>query len=68
MHQMRNGDTGEFPRFGARARTWHRFECELTRWLESPDGRFAQWRARRAISDGDHISVPSADPGPADRY
>lgn len=66
MHQMRKGDHGEFPQFGARARAWYRFECELTRWLESPDGRFAQWRAQQAVTAARQLPVPAPDPGAAD--
>ena len=66
MHHMRNGDPGEFPRFGARARSWYRIERELTRWLESPEGRFARWRARQAVVGDARMSVPAVDPRPPD--
>jgi hypothetical protein len=39
-----------FPAAGARARAIKRFERDLHAWLESPDGRFAQWDAQRAVS------------------
>lgn len=45
-------DTDEFPRFGARARQWQRFERGLEAWLETPHGRFAAWRAERMV-DGE---------------
>jgi hypothetical protein len=38
-----------FPEYGARARRWRRFERDLREWLETPDGRFATWRARSAL-------------------
>lgn len=47
MRQLRTGDTTDFPRFGARARAWSRFERDLRAWLETPEGRFATWRAAR---------------------
>lgn len=45
MREMRTHETEDFPRYGARARTWARFERDLRDWLESPEGRFAAWRA-----------------------
>jgi hypothetical protein len=39
------------PVAGFRARRWNRFERELRDWIESPDGRFAAWRAQQAIGD-----------------
>lgn len=50
MRQLRTHETDEFPRFGARARTWARFERDLCEWLESPEGRFATWRAAAAVT------------------
>jgi hypothetical protein len=47
----------EFPRAGVRARRWQRFERDLREWLETPDGRFASWRAQRELD--------AAQPGPA---
>ncbi len=38
-----------FPEYGARARQWRRFERDLREWLETPDGRFATWRAQVAL-------------------
>lgn len=40
-------DETTFPRVGARARRWMRFERDYHAWLESPEGRFARWRAER---------------------
>jgi hypothetical protein len=39
----------EFPRAGVRARRWQRFERDLRDWLETPEGRFASWRAQREL-------------------
>ena len=50
MHEVRTGDHEEFPRYGARARLWGRFERDLRDWLQTPEGRFAAWRAREAAS------------------
>jgi hypothetical protein len=47
----------EFPRAGARARRFKRFERDLRVWLQTPEGRFATWHARRAI----HESAADAD-------
>jgi hypothetical protein len=47
MREVRTSDPAVFPEFGARARAWARFERELRSWMESPDGRFAEWRAGR---------------------
>lgn len=41
-----------FPAFGARARTFKRFERDLAAWLATAEGRFAAWCARRAALDG----------------
>lgn len=38
-----------FPRAGSRARRFQRFERDLQAWLQTPEGRFALWRARRKI-------------------
>lgn len=59
MREMRMSDTEDFPRFGARARGWQRFERELRSWLESPEGRFAEWRAGVAVA-----SPPAQDRRP----
>jgi hypothetical protein len=47
MREMRTSDPAMFPEFGARARAWARFERDLRAWMESPEGRFAAWRAGR---------------------
>jgi hypothetical protein len=39
----------QFPRAGARARRFKRFERDLRAWLQTPDGQFAAWRARRQL-------------------
>jgi hypothetical protein len=41
-----------FPAFGSRARCMKRFERDLGAWLATPEGRFAAWDARRALSGG----------------
>jgi hypothetical protein len=40
-------DGEEPPRAGFRARLWRRFELGYREWLETPDGRFAQFCAQR---------------------
>jgi hypothetical protein len=37
------------PAAGFRARRWNRFERDLRTWMESPEGRFAAWRAQSAV-------------------
>ncbi|MDO9408262.1 hypothetical protein [Patulibacter sp.] len=37
------------PTAGFRARRWNRFERDLRDWMESPEGRFAEWRAKTAV-------------------
>jgi hypothetical protein len=39
-----------FPRAGSRARRFQRFERDLRAWLQTPEGRFAAWRARRQVT------------------
>ncbi|HSJ74566.1 MAG TPA: hypothetical protein VK904_09625 [Miltoncostaeaceae bacterium] len=51
MQEVRTGDREQFPRYGARARLWGRFERDLREWLETPEGRFAAWRARAGASE-----------------
>ena len=46
MRDVRTDEREGFPRYGARARIWGRFERDLRAWLETPEGRFAAWRAR----------------------
>ena len=41
----------EFPRAGFRARRWLRFERDLLVWLETPEGRFAQWCAAEVVGE-----------------
>jgi hypothetical protein len=41
----------EFPEVGSRARRFKRFERDLRAWLETPEGHFASWHARRAIDE-----------------
>jgi hypothetical protein len=50
MKEVRTDDREAFPQYGARARLWGRFERDLREWLETPEGRFAAWRARVATS------------------
>jgi hypothetical protein len=45
MRDVRTSDPAVFPDYGARARAWARFERDLRAWMESPEGRFAAWRA-----------------------
>jgi hypothetical protein len=51
MRQVRIDEREEFPLYGARARLWGRFERDLRDWLETPEGRFAAWRARAGAPD-----------------
>jgi hypothetical protein len=50
MKEVRTDDREAFPQYGARGRLWGRFERDLREWLETPEGRFAAWRARVATS------------------
>ena len=51
MREVREGEPEIwFPEYGARARRWNRFERDLRAWLETPEGRFAEWRARAATT------------------
>lgn len=49
------------PAAGFRARRWNRFERDLQAWMDSPEGRFAAWRATVAVT-GDHApgTTPAA--------
>ena len=47
---MPHEERDSFPEVGARARALKRFERDLQAWLGTPDGRFAQWDAQRAVS------------------
>jgi hypothetical protein len=40
----------DLPRAGVYARRLARFERDFARWLQSPEGRSATWRARRALT------------------
>jgi hypothetical protein len=60
MQQMRTGEPTDFPRYGSRARAWSRFERDLRAWLETPEGRFAAWRAARQ-------AAPPASSGAVER-
>jgi hypothetical protein len=42
----------DFPHAGARARQWRRFEDALHQWLDTSEGRFVTWCARREIEAG----------------
>lgn len=55
MREVREGEPETwFPEYGARARCWHRFERDLRDWLETSEGRFAEWAARAATApEGD---------------
>ena len=48
-----------FPTVGSRARMFKRFERDLRRWLETPEGRFAAWHAEQTVAE--------PQPAPADR-
>lgn len=37
------------PTAGFRARRWNRFERDLRAWMASPEGRFAEWRAKALV-------------------
>lgn len=67
MQEMRSGNDNDFPQFGARARQWRRFEDAFRTWLDTPEGRFAQWRAARALTCAVTIERIRAEvEGPAD--
>jgi hypothetical protein len=42
-------ELADFPTTGFRARTIARFERDLTAWLDTCEGRFAQWDAERRV-------------------
>jgi hypothetical protein len=46
---MPNEERQDFPLVGARARQFKRFERDLADWLETAEGRFAVWSARRRL-------------------
>jgi hypothetical protein len=53
----------DFPDVGARARRLMRFEHDLRAWLETPDGRFAAWHARRLVEAEAPEPTPRAHSG-----
>jgi hypothetical protein len=71
MREVRTSDPAVFPEFGARARAWARLERELRAWMESPEGRFAEWRAVSGSRDdplrggGTPAASPSRPDGPS---
>ena len=64
MHSERTLSESDFPRFGARARRWRRFEDELRLWLATPEGTFATWRARRDLAESPAPAPPALSPPP----
>jgi hypothetical protein len=55
MWQVTIEEREEFPRAGARARRFKRFERDLQAWLATPEGRFAAWEAQRRIEAPDSL-------------
>ena len=49
MRAVSPEERADFPNAGYRARRWQRFERDLHHWLDTPDGRFASWRAQRGL-------------------
>ena len=49
---MPQEERGDFPAAGSRARAFKRFERDLQCWLDTAEGRFASWSARREVSGG----------------
>jgi hypothetical protein len=49
---MPQEERGDFPAAGSRARAMKRFERDLDSWLDTAEGRFAAWSARRSVSAG----------------
>ena len=47
---MPQEERGDFPAAGSRARAFKRFERDLQCWLDTAEGRFASWSARRDVS------------------
>ena len=52
MNAVSPEERADFPHAGYRARRWQRFERDLRDWLDTPDGRFASWRAQRELEPG----------------
>ena len=46
---MPDEERQDFPLVGARARQFKRFERDLNAWLDTAEGRFAEWSAARAV-------------------
>jgi hypothetical protein len=59
MCGVTNEEREGFPTVGSRARMLKRFERDLRRWLETPEGRFAAWHAQQTVEE--------PQPEPADR-
>jgi hypothetical protein len=54
----------DLPRAGVRARRWQRFERDLRAWLDTPEGRFASWRAARGAEAADeHLGMVGPEAG-----
>jgi len=51
MHRLPPEELTDFPALGARARQWRRFEDGLHAWLDTPEGQFVTWCARRELED-----------------
>lgn len=51
MEHLPPEERTDFPQLGARARQWRRFEDGLSAWLQTPEGQFVTWCARREIDD-----------------
>jgi hypothetical protein len=49
MHRFPPEELTDFPALGARARQWRRFEDGLRTWLNTPEGQFVTWCARREL-------------------
>ena len=49
---MPQEERGDFPAAGSRARAFKRFERDLDSWLDTAEGQFASWCARREVSGG----------------
>jgi len=54
----------EFPTTGSRARLLKRFERDLAAWLDTAEGRFAVFTARRPL--GGHAGAGGAQPADHD--
>jgi hypothetical protein len=54
MHRHPPEELTDFPALGARARQWRRFEDGLRTWLDTPEGQFVTWCARREL---EHVEL-----------